>query len=385
MSELGGKVALITGASRGIGRAVAVRLASEGAAIYLAADGTEGELTEVAAACRKAGAPDAAWGVQDLARADAPEAMIAAAHRRMGRIDILVNNAGIQRRAPFHEFPQGDWDDIIATNLTAPFVVSQAVVPGMMERKHGKIIHIASLMSDLARPTVVPYTAAKGGVRQLTRGMAIELAPHNIQVNAIAPGYFATNNTAEVTEDVTLSDSGDVISDNDGFGVDSDPDGDAITVIAVAGQLGNVNASVAGVYGSVTIASTGSYTYTLDNASPLVQALAAGQTVTDTFTYTISDGNGGTATATLTVNIIGVDDLPLASNNLHPDPAERARITRDLLAVFRKHSIPAVGLVTWNNVDGPGGEKLLESARIDGTRRAETLSVAEFVALANVL
>ena len=115
-----------------------------------------------------------------------------ASSSRYGQLDILVNNAGIQRRNPLVDFTQKDWDDVIATNLTAPFLVSQAALPGMIARKAGKIIHIASLMSDLARPTVVPYTAAKGGVRQLTRGMAVELAPHNIQVNAIAPGYFAT-------------------------------------------------------------------------------------------------------------------------------------------------------------------------------------------------
>jgi gluconate 5-dehydrogenase len=117
---------------------------------------------------------------------------IAAIEREHGRLDILFNNAGIQRRHPFAEFPQDDWDALIATNLTAPFVVSQAAVAGMIARRRGKIIHIASLMSELARPSVVPYAAAKGGVRQLTRGMAVELAAHNIQVNAIAPGYFAT-------------------------------------------------------------------------------------------------------------------------------------------------------------------------------------------------
>ena len=116
----------------------------------------------------------------------------AAIEREHGRLDILVNNAGIQRRNPLVDFKQQDWDDIIATNLTAPFLVAQAVLPGMIARKSGKIVNIASLMSELARPTVVPYTAAKGGVRQLTRGMAVELAPHNIQVNAISPGYFAT-------------------------------------------------------------------------------------------------------------------------------------------------------------------------------------------------
>ena len=89
-------------------------------------------------------------------------------------------------------FPDEEWEAIMATNLTGPYRVSKAVLPAMIERRRGKIIHIASLMSDLARPTVVPYTAAKGGIRMLTRGMAVELAAHNIQVNAIAPGYFAT-------------------------------------------------------------------------------------------------------------------------------------------------------------------------------------------------
>jgi gluconate 5-dehydrogenase len=94
---------------------------------------------------------------------------------------------------------------LIATNLTAPFIVSQAVLAGMMARKRGKIVHIASLMSELARPGVVPYAAAKGGVRQLTRGMAVELAPHNIQVNAIAPGYFATEMNRALIDDAAFN------------------------------------------------------------------------------------------------------------------------------------------------------------------------------------
>ena len=125
----------------------------------------------------------------------------AAVSRDLGPVDILVNNAGIQRRHALVDFPQSDWDDIIATNLTAPYLVSQAVMPAMMARQRGKIIHIASLLSEFARPSVVPYTAAKGGLRQLTRGMAVELAAHNIQVNAIAPGYFATEMNRALLDD----------------------------------------------------------------------------------------------------------------------------------------------------------------------------------------
>ena len=184
--DLTGRVALVTGAYRGLGFAIAKGMADAGATVVL--NGRRRDELEKAAKS----IPGADIAVFDVTKRDAITKAVGDIVARHGRIDILVNNAGIQRRGPFHEFPQQDWDDIIATNLTAPFVVSQAVVSGMIERKHGKIIHIASLMSDLARPTVVPYTAAKGGVRQLTRGMAIELAPHNIQVNAIAPGYFAT-------------------------------------------------------------------------------------------------------------------------------------------------------------------------------------------------
>ena len=188
--DLAGNVALVTGAYRGLGFAIARGLALAGARVVL----NGRKRSELAAAARSltdAGlaADFAVFDVTDGAAVRAGVGEIASKH---GAVSILVNNAGIQRRAPFVEFSKADWDAVIATNLTAPFLVSQAVLPPMIERKRGKIVHIASLMSDLARPTVVPYTAAKGGVRQLTRGMAIELAPHNIQVNAIAPGYFAT-------------------------------------------------------------------------------------------------------------------------------------------------------------------------------------------------
>jgi gluconate 5-dehydrogenase len=188
--ELSGKVALVTGAYRGLGFAIAQGLARAGASVVL--NGRRIEAVEPAARALTAQSLKASTAIFDVTDRDAVRAAVNAIESEHGRIDVLVNNAGIQRRGALADFSQQDWDDIIATNLTAPFVVSQTVLPGMIARKSGKIVHIASLMSELARPSVVPYTAAKGGVRQLTRGMAVELAPHNIQVNAIAPGYFAT-------------------------------------------------------------------------------------------------------------------------------------------------------------------------------------------------
>ena len=188
--DLSGKVALVTGAYRGLGYAIAQGLARAGAKVVL--NGRRQEAIDAAAGSLRAEGHEVSTSIFDVTDRDAIVAGVAAIAAGVGPVDILFNNAGIQRRGAFADFPQTQWDEIIATNLTAPFAVSQAVLPPMIARKRGKIIHIASLMSELARPSVVPYTAAKGGVRQLTRGMAVELAPHNIQVNAIAPGYFST-------------------------------------------------------------------------------------------------------------------------------------------------------------------------------------------------
>ena len=201
--DLSGRVALVTGAYRGLGFAIARGLAQAGATVIV--NGRKRD--EVNAAAQKLRDAGLASGTSlfDVTDAAAARAAVAEVQANHGPIDILVNNAGVQRRNPLVDFQKADWDLIMATNLTAPFLVSQAVLPSMIERKRGKIIHIASLMSEMARPSVVPYIAAKGGVRQLTRGMAVELAPHNIQVNAIGPGYFATEMNRALIDDTEFN------------------------------------------------------------------------------------------------------------------------------------------------------------------------------------
>jgi gluconate 5-dehydrogenase len=198
--DLSGKVALVTGAYRGLGFAIASGLGRAGATVVL--NGRKRAELEAAAQKLEAEGLKAVVSIFDVTDRAAVRQAVAAIVAERGGIDILFNNAGIQRRGPMVDFSPEDFDAVIATNLTAPFIVSQAVLPSMMEKKRGKIVHIASLTSELARPNIVPYTTAKGGVRQLTRGMAVELAPHNIQVNAIAPGYFATEmNTALLADE----------------------------------------------------------------------------------------------------------------------------------------------------------------------------------------
>lgn len=192
MGELSGKSALITGASRGIGRAIALRLSAEGAAIYLAADGTETELKDTARACREAGAPDARWSLHDLARNGEAEAMIAAAHQQMGRIDILVNNAGVRARKAFGDFSHDDFERLTAINLRAPFFASQAVVPIMRAQGGGHIIHIASQLGIVASRYGAIYSLTKAALIQLTRSMALELSADKISVNAVCPGPIST-------------------------------------------------------------------------------------------------------------------------------------------------------------------------------------------------
>jgi gluconate 5-dehydrogenase len=197
--DLAGRIALVTGSTSGLGKAVAVGLARAGATVVINGRNEE-RLERTVADLRGAGLK--AYGVGfDVTASVGIRDGIARIEREIGPIDILVNNAGIQRRAPLIDMPEDVWDDVLKHNLTSIFLVSREVAPGMIARKRGKIINIASLASEVARKTIGPYTAAKGGVRQLTKTMAVEWGPHNIQANAIGPGYFHTELNTTLYED----------------------------------------------------------------------------------------------------------------------------------------------------------------------------------------
>ena len=139
----------------------------------------------------------------DVTDAEAVDAGVGRIERTSGAPPTsCVNNAGIQRRAPFTEFAASDWHDLVATNLTSAFLVGQRVARGMVTRGSGKIINIGSVQSRLARPNITPYSATKGGIVMLTQGMCADLGPHGIQANALAPGYFATELTKALVDDV---------------------------------------------------------------------------------------------------------------------------------------------------------------------------------------
>jgi gluconate 5-dehydrogenase len=188
--DLAGRTALITGGGSGLGYAIARAFAGAGAKVVLLGrngDNLRRSEAEIATAGGRA-----AHVVCDLVEANRIRPTVEQVELEHGAIDILVNNAGINQRAPLTEFPREGWDRMIAVHLSAPFLLAQAVAAGMIARRAGKIINIASIMSELARPTIIPYAAAKGGLKMLTRALAVELAPHNIQVNAIGPGFFKT-------------------------------------------------------------------------------------------------------------------------------------------------------------------------------------------------
>jgi 2-dehydro-3-deoxy-D-gluconate 5-dehydrogenase len=197
--SLAGKRALVTGASRGLGRAMAVALAEAGADVVCASS-KPGGADETAGGGRARGRR--AWTVSaDLADRDAISAMANEVQRSGGAIDILVNNGGSIARHPAVEYPVAEWDRVLRTNLDAVWLLSQHFGRGMIERGSGKIINVASLLSFSGGVTVPAYTASKHAVAGLTKALANEWAKHNVQINAIAPGYFATDNTQRLRDD----------------------------------------------------------------------------------------------------------------------------------------------------------------------------------------
>ncbi len=197
--DLSGKVALVTGSTSGLGRAIAGGLAEAGATIVL--NGRNRERLEAAVADLTKRGLTAKGHAFDVTSEAEIEAAVTRIENEVGGIDILVNNAGIQRRAPLIEMSEATWDEVLKHDLTSVFLVGRAVARHMIGRKRGKIVNIASLTSEVARETIGPYTAAKGGVRQITKTMCVEWAVHNIQVNAIGPGYFHTELNTVLFED----------------------------------------------------------------------------------------------------------------------------------------------------------------------------------------
>ncbi|MGF6597822.1 gluconate 5-dehydrogenase [Paraburkholderia sp. GAS448] len=203
MFDLSGRRALVTGSSTGIGYALAKGLAGAGAEIILNGR-SEARLAEAVSRLRDEGATVHAAGF-DVTSADEVATAIADIEREIGAIDILVNNAGMQRRAPLEQFSHEQWQELMKTNVDSVFLVGQAVARHMIDRQRGKIINICSVQSELGRPNIAAYTATKGAVKMLTKGMAIDWGQYGIQVNGLGPGYFKTELTEALVNDETFS------------------------------------------------------------------------------------------------------------------------------------------------------------------------------------
>jgi gluconate 5-dehydrogenase len=197
--DLKGKVALVTGGTHGLGMAIAKGLGNAGAKIVVN-DIFQEKLDSAKTEYAKDGLDVALYNF-DVTDEEAVIKGIETIEKEVGPIDILVNNAGIIKRIPLEDMTVQEFSDVINIDLVAPFIMAKNVVKGMKKRGHGKIINMCSMMSELGRNTVGAYAAAKGGLKMLTRNMATEWAKHNIQINGIGPGYFATTQTAPIRVD----------------------------------------------------------------------------------------------------------------------------------------------------------------------------------------
>ena len=201
--DLSGRVALVTGGGSGLGLAIAEGLAAAGARVVINGrnrDKLDAALEHLAEAGQAASV--CAFDVTDEGAVAAGVAEIESA---IGAVDILVNNAGMNHRKALDAFTLDEWREVQAVNADGPFLMARAVLPGMRARKRGKIVNIGSIASDLGRPNIVPYAVSKGAIKMLTRALAVEAAAYNVQVNAIAPGFFDTEMNAPLIANETFS------------------------------------------------------------------------------------------------------------------------------------------------------------------------------------
>lgn len=203
--DLSGRVALVTGSTRGIGYALAHALLESGATVVVNGRSPEPVEAARAALSRAAGGAPVPGAVFDVTDAAAVEAAVADVESSVGPLEILVNNAGLQHREPLLDISLARWKAVLEIDLTSPFIVGRAAAARMLDRGHGKVVNICSVQSELARPSIGAYTAAKGGLRNLTRAMAAEWASGGLQVNALAPGYIRTEMTQALVDDPEFS------------------------------------------------------------------------------------------------------------------------------------------------------------------------------------
>jgi gluconate 5-dehydrogenase len=197
--SLENKTALITGSSKGIGKALAKALAQAGAQIVL--NGRDTKTLEITYDEFKALGLKAHMSAFDVTDEHAVNTAVDNFEKNHGAIDILVNNSGIQIRSPLENYATADWNKLMATNLSSVFFVSRAVVQHMIPRKAGKIINVVSVNAEHARYSIAPYSASKGAIKMLTKGMCVDWAKHGIQINGLGPGYFETEMTAPLVAD----------------------------------------------------------------------------------------------------------------------------------------------------------------------------------------